>query len=198
MTFLTTLTAIELLPIGSGVSKLSGEELQKLLALVFDHLPEGTTFGIDGEKVSITIPETKTSEKAEAIRLAEKASQRARQGEYGKARDIYRRVLELDPAHPNARRDLGMICVETGDNNEAKDSLIDSLRLFPDDAWSLVVLGNQYAKEDDHETAIRFVRHALELKSGAPWALNTLAFRDPHRSSGERSLVPYPLVRQTD
>jgi Flp pilus assembly protein TadD len=109
MTFLTTLTAIELLPNGSGVSKLSGEELQKRLASVFDYLPEGTTFGLDGEKVSITIPETKASEKAEAARLAEKAAQRARQGEYGKARDIYRRVLELDPVHPSARRDLAMI-----------------------------------------------------------------------------------------
>lgn len=191
MTFLTTLTAIELLPNGSGVSKLSGEELQKRLASVFDYLPEGTTFGLDGEKVSITIPETKASEKAEAARLAEKAAQRARQGEYGKARDIYRRVLELDPAHPSTRRDLAMICVETGDNDEAKDCLIESLRLFPDDAWSLVVLANQYAKEDDHETAIRFVRRALELKPGDPWALNTLATALMEQGKLEEALTTY-------
>jgi tetratricopeptide (TPR) repeat protein len=73
---------------------------------------------------------------------------------------------------PNA---CAMVCVESGDNEEAKDYLIEALRLFPDDPWSLVVLANQYAKEDDQETAAKFVRRALELKPGDPWALNTLA-----------------------
>ena len=175
MIFQTTLSDIELLADGSGVSKLSGDELLKRLVSVFDYLPEGTLFKIDGENVTITIPDTQASQIAEAERLAEKAAQRARQGEYEKAKDIYRRVLELNPSHPNARRDLAMVCVETGDNDEAKDYLIEALRLSPDDPWSLVVLANQYAKEDDQETAAKFVRRALELKPGDPWALNTLA-----------------------
>lgn len=134
MTFHTTLKDLELLAKQAGMSYVAGGGITDKLRELFSFLPEGTTFRLDGEKVSITIPETKASEKAEASRLAEKAAQRARQGEYGKARDIYRRVSELDPAHPSARRDLAMICVETGDNEEAKDCLIESLRLFPDDA----------------------------------------------------------------
>lgn len=136
MTFLTTLSNIELLPEGDGVSKMLGKELLDRLALVFDYLPEGTLFRVDGETVTITVPESLATQKAEAERLAEKAAQRARQGEYEKAKDIYRRVLELAPTHPNARRDLAMICVETGDNDEAKDYLIESLRLTPDDPLS--------------------------------------------------------------
>ena len=191
MIFITTLSDIELLPEGSGVSKMSGRELLDRLASVFDYLPEGTTFSINGEKISITIPEAQSSQKVEAARLAEKAAQRARQGEYEKAKDIYRRVLELDPSHPNVRRDLAMIFVETGDNDEAKDYLIESLRLTPDDPWSLVVLANQYAKEDDQETAAKFVRRALELKPGDPWALNTLATALMEQGKHEEALKCY-------
>lgn len=198
MTFITTLSDIELLPEGSGVSKLSGQELLDRLSSVFDYLPEGTTFNINGEKISITVPESQASQKVEASRLAEKAAQRARQGEYEKAKDIYRRVLELDPSHPNVRRDLAMIFVETGDNDEAKDYLIEALRLSPDDPWSLVVLANQYAKEDDQETAAKFVRRALELKPGDPWALNTLATALMEQGKLEEAIATYSEAIASD
>jgi Flp pilus assembly protein TadD len=148
--------------------------------------------------VIITIPDSQPPKIAEAERLAEKASQRARQGEYGKAKDIYRRVLELNPGHPNARRDLAMVCVETGDNEEAKDYLIEALRLFPDDPWSLVVLANQYAKEDDQETAAKFVRRALELKPGDPWALNTLATALMEQGKLEEAIATYKEAITSD
>ena len=73
MIFQTTLRDIELLPDGDGVSKLSGEDLLKRLASVFDYLPEGTLFRVDGEKVTITIADSATTQKVEAERLAEKA-----------------------------------------------------------------------------------------------------------------------------
>jgi tetratricopeptide (TPR) repeat protein len=84
-----------------------------------------------------------------------------------------------------------MIFVETGDNDEAKDYLIESLRLIPDDPWSLVVLANQYAKEDDQETATKFVRRALQLKPGDPWALNTLATALMEQGKHEEALKSY-------
>jgi len=34
--------------------------------LVFDYLPEGTTFQINGEKVSITVPESLATQQAKA------------------------------------------------------------------------------------------------------------------------------------
>jgi tetratricopeptide (TPR) repeat protein len=104
----------------------------------------------------------------------------------------------LDPTHPNVRRDLAMICVETGGNDEAKDYLIESLRLTPDDPWSLVVLANQYAKEDDQATAAKFVRRALELKPGDPWALNTLATALMEQGQLEESLKTYEEAIASD
>ena len=50
----------------------------------------------------------------EAERLTRKAAMRARQGEYEKAANIYRRVLELDPHRQDSRRELAMVLVEMG------------------------------------------------------------------------------------
>jgi len=191
MIFHTTLKNLELLANEAGLSYVAGGGLTEKLREIFSYLPEGTNFSVSGETVTITIPDSQDTQIAEAERLAEKAAQRARQGEYQKAKDIYQRVLELNPAHPNARRDLAMVCVETGDNDEAKDYLIEALRLSPDDPWSLVVLANQYAKEDDQETAARFVRRALELKPGDPWALNTLATALMEQGKMEEAITTY-------
>lgn len=191
MTFYTTLKDLKLLAEGVKTSYVAGGGITDKLRELFSYLPEGSEFSIEGEKVIITIPDSQPHKIAEAERLAEKAAQRARKGEYGKAKDIYRRVLELNPGHPNARRDLAMVCVETGDNDEAKDYLIEALRLSPDDPWSLVVLANQYAKEDDQETAASFVRRALELKPGDPWALNTLATALMEQGKLEEAIATY-------
>jgi tetratricopeptide (TPR) repeat protein len=67
-----------------------------------------------------------------------------------------------------------MLHYELGDLSAAKDQLIDALRLAPDDAWSYVVLGNIFTREQDWDSAIRFFTKALDLKPGDPYALNGL------------------------
>lgn len=67
-----------------------------------------------------------------------------------------------------------MLHYELGDLSAAKDQLIDALRLAPDDAWSYVVLGNIFTREQDWDSAIRFFTKALDLKPGDAYALNGL------------------------
>jgi Tfp pilus assembly protein PilF len=142
---------------------------------VFSFLPKGTEFRIHGDNVTVSVPAISPNNRAEAERLAEKAAQRAQRGEYGRAKDVLHRVLQLDPSFISARRDLAMICVETGDLDEAKNHLIEVLRLNPTDAWAYVILANHYTKhEDDKETAEKFLRKALELKPDDTWAMNSL------------------------
>lgn len=155
---------------------LSTAEIIDTIRKQFDYLPGEVLIEIKDGVAIIQFEEASAQAQTEACRLFEKAGKRAQSGEFRKAKDIYARVLELDPAMAGARRELAMTLFELGDMAAAKDKLIDALRLRPDDAWSYVVLGNIYVKHDhDHAAASRFFTRALELKPGDPFALNSLA-----------------------
>ena len=115
-----------------------------------------------------------TEKISEAQRLSEQASQKAKSGDFPKALDLFTQAVAANPALPVARRDLAMLHYELGDLSAAKDQLIDALRLAPDDAWSYVVLGNIFTREQDWDSAIRFFTKALDLKPGDAYALNGL------------------------
>jgi tetratricopeptide (TPR) repeat protein len=115
-----------------------------------------------------------TEKISEAQRLSEQAAQKAKSGDFPQALDLFTQALAANPALPVTRRDLAMLHYELGDLSAAKDQLIDALRLAPDDAWSYVVLGNIFTREQDWDSAIRFFTKALDLKPGDPYALNGL------------------------
>ena len=153
----------------------SDEEIIHRLRHVYEFLLAETIISVDDGIVSIDIPERVISNKLEAIRLHEKASQRAKAGEYVKAINIWERVLELDPTYVLARRDLGMALMEVNKIAEAKEHLIEAATLDPKDSWSYVILGNILARnQDDFEGAIRFYKKALEINPKDSWALNSM------------------------
>jgi len=155
---------------------LSSAEILDAIRQQFDYLPGELHIEINEGVATIQFEGASVQEQTEARRLYEKAAKRAKIGEFRKAKDIYDRVLELDPAMADARRELAMTLFELGDMEGAKNELIDALRLQPDDALSYVVLGNIYVKHDsDLPAAARFFTRALELKPGDPYALNSLA-----------------------
>jgi len=71
----------------------SGTEAEVITRLreVYDFLPKETQLSVKDGIVQIDIPEQVIANKLEAARLQEKASQRAKQGEYQKAAGILRR-----------------------------------------------------------------------------------------------------------
>jgi len=142
----------------------------------FSFLPQPLTVMVEGENVSLSFPEESEAAQTEAVRLAKRASQRAGEGSYEKAINIFKRLLELMPSLHLARRDLAMAYVETGDVENAVNHLIEVLRVDPKDVRSWVVLANLYIREkQDKETGEKFVRKALELVPDDAWALNSLA-----------------------
>lgn len=176
VTFVVRLSDLEFLSPHDLSGGLSTAEIIDVIRRQFGYLPGAVSVEIRAGIATIQFEGASEDEQSEARRLLEKAAKRAKSGAFQKAKDIYTRVLELDPAMANARRDLAMTLFELGDMPAAKDQLIDALRLKPDDAWSYVVLGNIYLKQDrDLETAARFFTRALELKPSDPYALNSLA-----------------------
>ena len=153
----------------------SDEQIVQRLRHVYDFLPAETTISVSDGIVSIDIPEHVISNKLEAIRLHEKASQRAKAGEYTKAINIWGRVLELDPTYVLARRDLGMALMEVNQIKQAKEHLIEAATLDPNDSWSYVVLGNILARnESDIVGATRFYKKALAINPKDSWAINSM------------------------
>ena len=80
---------------GRVLSGGSDEEIIQRLRHVYEFLPAETIISVADGIVSIDIPERVISNKLEAIRLHEKASQRAKAGEYVKAINIWERVLNI-------------------------------------------------------------------------------------------------------
>jgi tetratricopeptide (TPR) repeat protein len=120
---------------------------------------------------------------AEALRLADQGANAAKKGDFHAALDFYTAALQANPALPDTRRDLAMVHYELGQLDAAKDELIDALRLAPDDAWSHLVMGNIFTRQQDWNSAIRFFSKALDLKPGDPYALNGLGAA--HAKSGQ-------------
>ncbi|MEI8314719.1 MAG: tetratricopeptide repeat protein [Verrucomicrobiota bacterium] len=157
-------------------SKMSAAEVEAAVRRCFAFFPKSANIRVDGEIVTIELPEAAVADAEEAVRLCERAGKRAGEGNYRKAVDIYKRALELDPGLLRARRDLAMAYVELEEFDEAKNHLIEVLRLDPKDCWSWVVLANLYSKHDkDFATAEKFHLRALDAKPNDPWALNGLA-----------------------
>ena len=142
----------------------------------FGFLGAGVAVVIRDGIAHISLPAAAAAKADEATKLYERAGKRAREGDFARAAELYARVLKLNPALPSVHRDLAMSLVELQRPEEAKDALIDALRLRPDDAWSLVVLGNIYVQQPDGLARARqFFARALELKPADAWALNGLA-----------------------
>jgi tetratricopeptide (TPR) repeat protein len=154
---------------------MSAADVEATVRRCFSFFPKSATIRVAGETVTIELPVAAVEDAAEAVRLCERAGKRAGEGNYRKAVDIYKHALELDPGLLRARRDLAMAYVELGEFDEAKNHLVEVLRLNPKDAWSWVVLANHYSKrENDFETAEKFYKRALDIKPNDAWALNGL------------------------
>ena len=152
------------------------ETLVARIRAQFGFLGAGVTVTIRDGLAHIALPPAAAVKADEATKLHERAGKRARAGDFVRAVELYQRALALQPALASAHRDLAMALMELGRSAEAKDALIDALRLTPGDAWSFVVLGNLYAAQPDGLARARqFFERALELKPADAWALNGLA-----------------------
>ncbi len=150
--------------------------LSTMVRRQFEFLPQPLQIELSDKSVTVSFPAESATAREEAARLAGRAGKQAATGEFTKAISVLKRVLDLQPAFHQARRDLAMSCMELGDTESAKNHLIEVLRLNPGDAWSWVVLGNIYAKDaNEWPTAEKFLRRALEIAPDDPWALNGLA-----------------------
>ncbi len=135
-----------------------------LIRKAYGFLAANMNFEIQGDKVVITVDQTRMEDEKTAKDCFARGMKQAQSGRYNKAVDLFTRALQLVPEHTEIRRNLAMALMNSGRIAEAKDHLVDVLRLAPEDTWALVILGKIYTNnEPDLATAERFYRKALEL-----------------------------------
>lgn len=152
------------------------DKVVAMLQKAYKFLAANMEFEIRGDEVVITTDAAREQDVAAAQDIYERALAQARDGKLNKAVDLFRRVLVMVPQHEEARRNLATALLQAGRGEEAKDCLLDLLRLNPSHAWALMLLGRHYQKDEKNlEVAERFLEKAHEIDPHDVYALVNLA-----------------------
>lgn len=91
------------------------------------------------------------------------------------ARDAYRRTLELDPAHADARLNIGRLLHESGQLNAAEAHYRMALDLRPDDATAAFNLGVCLEDLERFDAAAEAYQKAIDIEPTFPDPFYNLA-----------------------
>lgn len=124
----------------------------------------------------ISVKEEKEDKKNKAQRLFDIAITEAQKGNYKKAIKTFKEVLNYYPNHVDARRNMGMAYLESGDITKAKQHLHECLLIDPKDTWTYLLLGNISAKQDrDMNRAEYYYKLCLSMNPKDNFLLNNYA-----------------------
>lgn len=86
------------------------------------------------------------------------------QGKFREAKPMLLKLIVDNPTNSEYHRILGQIYSDEGNQEEAINSLIDSLRWNSANGWALLMMGNIFAKfKDDVPTAMKYYDQALKV-----------------------------------
>lgn len=119
---------------------------------------------IKGDALHLTLSEVTGYEQDRAQRSFERGVRLAERGQYDRAVRLFREALDTLPLHTDARRNLAMAYLESGDPEKARELLVQTLRLDPKDAWAYLLLGNIAIRQGNNmDRAGRFYEKAVGL-----------------------------------
>lgn len=93
-------------------------------------------------------------------KIYQRGVKEAQSGDYKKAIVSFSKVLETMPGNVDARRNMAMAYLELGNVAKAKEHLEECLKLDSSNAWSFVLLGNIYAKNERNQQVAEFYYEA--------------------------------------
>lgn len=135
-------------------------------SLIINELKKYYTYGpfkpkvtIDKDWITIEIDvSTIVSQETDyrkAVDLCEK-------GKYSEAKPILKALINKNPTNSEYHRIMGQILSDEGNQDEAINCLIDSLRWDSKNGWALLMMGNIFAKfKNDVQTAMKYYDQAL-------------------------------------
>ena len=152
------------------------DEAISLIKNSYGFLSSSIDVSMEGDNAVIKFTEEKAEKVNEALKLYQKGVREAEKGEYSKAIKTFEKVLEVVPQHIDARRNLAMAYLESGDAEKAEEYLRECLRLDPNDRWSNLLLGNIYARiKRNLDVAEFFYQKCYEIDPNDNFMLNNYA-----------------------
>ena len=148
-------------------------------SLIVNELENYYTFGpfkpkvtLDNEWVTIQIDTPailfQEEDYRKTVALCEK-------GNYADAKPILKNLIEKNPTNSEYHRIMGQILSDEGDQEEAINCLIDSLRWDSKNGWALLMMGNIFAKfKNDVPTAMKYYDQALVANPNDNIAINNI------------------------
>ncbi|MDO6813237.1 tetratricopeptide repeat protein [Tenacibaculum soleae] len=146
--------------------------------------------------VEITIDnikiESESKDYQKLISLCEKSN-------FEEAKILAEKLLELNSENSEYHRIHGQICSELGNQEEAINSLIYSLRWNSKNEWALLMMGNILAKyQNDIETAMKYYDQVLVLKPNDCITLNNIGANLMHLGNKKEALVYFNRALKSD
>jgi tetratricopeptide (TPR) repeat protein len=171
------------------LSNLPVEEASRQIKELYAFLSEDVTVEFQGNSATVQANvESELDNRGQ--RLLDKAVAEANRGQYSSAMSLFEQVLRQAPAHTIARRNLGMAHLEQGKVDEAERYIVETLRLDPQDAWSLLLLGNIYFQHrGDIEMAADLYQQAAAAAPNDPYLLSNLGSLYAQRGENEEARI---------
>jgi Tfp pilus assembly protein PilF len=114
--------------------------------------------------VHIEFRDAKPENVREAMRKVQSGVEEAQKGRLAKALQHFKDALSLMPENVDARRNMAKVYLEQGQPAKAKQHLQECLQIEPKDAWSCVMMGNIYARNEGNlDIAAFYFDKCLEL-----------------------------------
>lgn len=158
----------------SDLTELTTEAITAQILDLYAFLGTDVTVDLHGETITIRADVTNNLDKSGQKQL-DKAIAEANRGRYEVAVSHFQRVLIQVPGHTIARRNLGMAYLEMGQVAQAETTIRETLRLNPQDAWSLLLLGNIYLQHhNDLAMAERLYQAAAAANPNDPYLLSNI------------------------
>lgn len=92
--------------------------------------------------------------------------------QYEKAKDMFKRIIEIDPTNYRAHYNLGIANFNLDDLEKAKDCYEEAARIKPDYQYCFYNIGLVYETKGDLQEALKYYEKALEIDPTFPYALS--------------------------
>lgn len=111
-----------------------------------------------------------------AMKSLKKGVEEAGKGRLSNALKLFQEVLAVIPENIEARRNMAKVYLEQNNLEKAKQHLHECLQIDPKDAWSCIMLGNIYARNENNlDVAAIYYEKCLEYHPEDAMAMTNYA-----------------------